>query len=298
MQQNTAEEEKSLRRYFYSVSGLFRLNCHRFKDTSSGSRLFYAHPTALCTDSVFGRGENAFFDEDLDDGVKDRHARETIGEAPFTEQIVGNGFSDQCRKLFCDGFRTLFEISLCQTVADVKNALAVRHGVDEDLRVEDISLTVQITLSDGFCGIFLFVLCKIGNGKSVNGAERKLDLRVVRYVQAAVEMLLHAIDVDVIKMNLGETADILCVDTVPAAAPVFSVGNIAEYAEGTIFRLKAVKILRLQNLLDTVRKAVSDGEDLLPQNEVQIDFVVKIGEGEVLLLVLFDIIRNDIADHG
>ena len=79
-------------------------------------------------------------------------------------------------------------------------------------------------------------------------------------------MLLNTIDVDIIKMNVGEAAHVLRVNTIPSAAVILAVIHVPKYTERTIRFFNVSKMIFLQCTLNTAGKSISNIKYLLPKD--------------------------------
>lgn len=109
-------------------------------------------------------------------------------------------------------------------------------------------------------------------------------------------MLFDTGGIDVFQMDFGETAYVCRIRFIPAAAAGFSVISISKHTERTILLFILRKISFFKNALHIVGKRLRHYEHLLPENQIQIHFLIQIREREILFFMLFNILRNDITN--
>ncbi len=82
--------------------------------------------------------------------------------------------------------------------------------------------------------MFFFSFGQRSNIKPINRPECKLNLRIVRDIESTVKMSLDAVDIDIVKMNIGKTTNVLCINSIPTGTIVLPIVYISEDTERTL----------------------------------------------------------------
>ena len=169
--------------------------------------------------------------------------------------------------------------------------------VDEEFRVQGISVTIQVSAFDTLCRNFLLVGCEFADRKSFYGTDCHSQLCVVRNITPATEMGLNPSYVNILNYYMPVTAYIRSFDSVPASAPFVAaiIHSVTEHRERTLRRFYIGHISVLEFTLDAIGKSIGYTADLLPKNKIQIGFLIDIREGAVYILVFVDMLNNNIG---